>query len=50
MTQCEAIAVHGMCCDCAKGGPILDFSENDDCPHKEDDGSCWQSFLDGGEQ
>lgn len=33
--------VPGMCCDCHYGGPCCDYSENTDCEHRKEDGSCW---------
>ena len=37
--------VEGMCCDCLQEGSHSicgDFSENDACEFKKEDGSCWK--------
>lgn len=33
--------IPGMCCDCSRAGPCCDYSENDKCPNRQLDGSCW---------
>ncbi len=43
--------VEGMCCDCIHGmdaerPPFGDYSENPDCPHQKEDGSCWMAAFD----
>lgn len=38
-------AVEGMCCDCAHGGPCCSWEENEDCPHKKEDGTCWVPYT-----
>lgn len=40
--------VEGLCCDCSHDmcGFCGDWSENEDCPHRKEDGSCWEA-LDG---
>lgn len=40
--EAQGDAVEGMCCDCLRGGPCCDFSENADCEHRKEDGSCWR--------
>ncbi|MFA6848744.1 MAG: hypothetical protein WCS30_00160 [Selenomonadaceae bacterium] len=40
----DALCVNGLCCDCAKAGENSicgDYSENEHCPHRTEDGSCW---------
>lgn len=37
--------VEGLCCDCAHGGPCCDWSENEDCQHKKEDGTCWVPYT-----
>jgi hypothetical protein len=41
----EANAVEGLCCDCAHGGPCCDWSENEDCQHKKEGGTCWVPYT-----
>ena len=41
----EDDCVEGMCCDCAHGGPCCDWSENEDCQHKKEDGTCWVPYT-----
>ena len=41
----ETNAVEGMCCDCAHGGPCCDWSENEDCHHRKEDGTCWVPYT-----
>ncbi len=38
-------AVPYLCCDCLYGGPICDASENEACPRRKEDGSCWAAFT-----
>lgn len=38
-------AVEGMCCDCAPGGPCCSWDENENCPHKKEDGTCWVPYT-----
>lgn len=42
--QTPSDAVEGLCCDCAYGGPCCDYSENTNCEHKQEDGSCWKPY------
>ena len=39
----ESNLISGMCCDCqhGTGKTCMDYSENDHCDHKKEDGSCW---------
>lgn len=37
-------AVAGLCCDCLHGGPCCDYSENESCEYREEDGSCWTPY------
>lgn len=39
------IAIPYLCCDCLYGGPICDASENEACPRRKEDGSCWVAFT-----
>jgi hypothetical protein len=41
--ESENNLVDGMCCDCQHGTSktCMDYSENDHCTHKKEDGSCW---------
>lgn len=39
------IAIPYLCCDCLYGGPICDASENQACPRRKEDGSCWMAFT-----
>ena len=41
----EDDCVEGMCCDCAHVGPCCDWSENEDCQHKKEDGTCWVPYT-----
>lgn len=41
----EEDCVDGMCCDCAHVGPCCDWSENEDCQHKKEDGTCWVPYT-----
>lgn len=36
--------IPGLFCDCKELGPCCDYSENEDCPKRKDDGSCWVSL------
>ena len=44
-TDNTANAVEGMCCDCAYGGPCCSWDENENCPHKKEDGTCWVPYT-----
>lgn len=37
-------AVAGLCCDCVHGGPCCDYSENESCEYRKEDGSCWAPY------
>lgn len=39
------IAVEGLCCDCIEAGPCCDYSENENCPSRKADGSCWRPYT-----
>lgn len=41
----EEDSVDGMCCDCAHGGPCCSWDENESCPHRKEDGTCWVPFT-----
>lgn len=41
----EEDSVEGMCCDCAHGGPCCSWDENESCPHRKEDGTCWVPFT-----
>lgn len=37
--------VEGMCCDCIhSNGHCTSADENDSCPYRKDDGSCWEPY------
>lgn len=40
----DSTLVEGLCCDCFydKKGFCGDYSENDNCPYKKKNGSCWK--------
>lgn len=43
--------IYGLCCDCLNelepfGG---DYSENDGCPYRKEDGTCWTAPPEDGE-
>lgn len=40
----ELDAIRGMCCDCALNGPCCSYDENEDCPFRKEDGSCWHPW------
>ncbi len=35
--------IYGMCCDCARNmhGFCEDYSENESCKYRKEDGTCW---------
>ncbi len=38
-------AVKGLCCDCIYGdGQCYDYSENETCKRRKEDGSCWEAY------
>lgn len=41
----DTLTVEGMCCDCAHGGPCCSWDENENCPHKKEDGTCWVPYT-----
>ena len=38
-------AVEGMCCDCAHGSTCCSWDENEDCQHRNEDGTCWVPYT-----
>lgn len=42
--QAAADAVENMCCDCTYGGLCCDYSENESCEHRREDGACWTPY------
>lgn len=46
MTREEISAIEGMCCDCIhdKIGFCGDYSENEHCRFRKDDGTCWTDY------
>lgn len=46
MTKEEISAIEGMCCDCThdKIGFCGDYSENEHCRFRKDDGTCWTDY------
>lgn len=40
----KADAIVGLCCDCLHGGPCCDYSENESCSYRREDGSCWVPY------
>ena len=37
--------VKGLCCDCVYGdGQCCDYSENETCKRRKEDGSCWEAY------
>lgn len=42
--ESNSVAVEGMCCDCAHGGPCCSYEENTDCEYRAEDGSCWVEY------
>ena len=41
-------AVKGLCCDCIHGdGQCCDYSENETCKRRKEDGSCWEPYNAG---
>lgn len=44
--------IEGMCCDCLnEREPFCgDYSENDSCPYRKEDGTCWTAPLEDGEE
>lgn len=40
----EVSPIEGMCCDCIHGGPCCDYSENETCEHRREDGTCWKPY------
>lgn len=45
----EDTMVPGLCCDCVMEGPCCSWDENESCPKRKEDGSCWVSLTEGGE-
>ena len=43
--------VEGLCCDCLhdETGFCGDFSENENCKYKKEDGTCWKSYIENTE-
>lgn len=40
-------AIEGMCCDCKHDarGFYGDYSENETCKYRQDDGGCWEAYY-----
>lgn len=43
--QPPADTIVGLCCDCLYGGPCCDYSENESCSYRKEDGFCWTPYC-----